>query len=63
MSKPEVFGVIWIDLMLGPLSLRKSSAEEALEASARIRSKADGKVEQVHAVHVEEDSDCLIYLD
>lgn len=63
MNKPEAFGVIWDDLLLGPLSLKKDNAADAIEAAIRIREKGEGKVENVRAVHVRAGSDSLEYLD
>lgn len=58
-TKPEVFGVVWRDLMLGDLSLPKASAAEAIEAARGIRERGAGKVEDVRAVRVPPGSDEL----
>lgn len=63
MDKPEAFGVIWDDIMLGPLSLKKNNATDAIAAAASIRERGVGKVENVRAVRVREGSDELEYLD
>lgn len=62
-DKPEAFGVIWYDLMLGTLSLAKPSAREAIEAARSIRAKGAGKVVNVRAVRVPAGRDTLETLD
>ncbi len=63
MSKREVFAVIWADKMLGHLSLEKPDAESAIASAQSIRTKGEGKVENVRAVHIAEGSDVLVTLD
>lgn len=52
MTKTEVFGVAWTDKMLGPLTLKKGTAQEAIDAANGIKAKGAGKVENVRAVKV-----------
>lgn len=51
-DKPEIFAVVWIDTLLGPLSLHKPDAAAALTAAASIREKGGSKVQHVRAVHI-----------
>lgn len=62
-AKPETFGVIWTDLLLGPLSFPKPNAASAIEAAASMRKKGRGKIKDCHAVRLSENSDTLEYLD
>ncbi|MGX7874401.1 hypothetical protein ACVDG5_018065 [Mesorhizobium sp. ORM6] len=62
MSKAEVFGVIWNDLALGPLTLTKPDKASAIAAAESIRAKGAGKVENVQAVRVAAGSDTIEYL-
>lgn len=61
--REEIFAVIWIDHMLGLLTLRKPDARQALEAAGRIRHDGAGKVRDVHAVRLPAESDDIEYLD
>lgn len=63
MDKPEAFGVIWVDLMLGPLSLKKQNATDAIAAAVSIRERGAGKVEDVRAIRLPEGSNEIEYLD
>lgn len=59
----EVFGVIWIDNMLGPLTLTKPDAKSAIESAKSMREKGADKIKDCHAVHIAQGSDKLVYLD
>lgn len=61
-NKPEVFGVVWVDTMLGPLSLAKASAADAIESARSIRARGADKVRNVRAVHVPAGADTLLDL-
>lgn len=61
--KPEIFAVVWVDRMLGNLTLHKDDRAAAIEAAASIRERGAGKVDHVHAVHIAAGSDSLAYLD
>lgn len=56
-DKVEIFGVVWVDNMLGPLSLTKLNAPSAIEAARGIRERGVDKVRDVRAVHVAAGSD------
>ena len=57
LDKPEVFAVIWVDTLVGPLSLHKSDAQSAIDSA-----KGADKVSHVRAVHVPAGKDILIDL-
>jgi hypothetical protein len=63
MEKKEVFGVVWIDNMLGPLTLRKPTAEAAREAAATMRERGKDMIRDCRAVHIAAGSDKIQYLD
>ena len=63
LNQPEVFGVVWVDNMLGPLTLVKPNAAEAISSARSIRAKGAGKVSNVRAVHVAAGSSTLTELD
>lgn len=62
-EKPEAFGVVWVDLLLGPLTLVKPDADSAIETARKIQAKGADMVRDVRAVHVPAGSDVPIYLD
>lgn len=49
MNAREVFGVVWIDAKLGPLTLGRPDASSAIESARSIRAKGAGKVRDVRA--------------
>lgn len=59
----DIFAVVWIDRLLGLLTLRKPDARQALEAARHIRHHGAGKVRNVHAVRLPAESDDIEYLD
>lgn len=59
----EVFGVIWVDNALGPLTLPKPSASEAIRTAAAMREKGADKIRDCRAVHVAQGSEVIEYLD
>lgn len=63
MSKPEVFGIVWIDNTLGPLSLSKPDARSAIETAKAMRERGADKITQCRAVRVAADSDVLETLE
>lgn len=60
--KPEIFAVIWLDAMLGRLSLHRDSATAAIELAQSIRVRGGDKVAKVRAVHLSSE-DVLTVLD
>lgn len=62
-SKPEVFGVVWVDNMLGPLTLTKPDAASAIAAARSMRLKGADKIRDCRAVRVAADSDVLETLE
>lgn len=48
----DVYAVIWIDLLLGPLHLIKPNAAEAINLAQSIKANGDGTVSNVRAVHL-----------
>jgi len=63
MTKPEVFGVIWIDNMLGPLSLSKPDAQSAIDAARLMRWHGADKIRDCRAVRVAAGTDILETLE
>ena len=63
MEKKEVFGVVWVDNALGPLTLRKPSADEARKAAANMRERGKDLIRDCRAVHIAAGSDAIEYLD
>lgn len=61
--RPEVFGVVWVDLLLGPLTLVKPDAQSAIAAARSMREKGEGKIRDCRAVRVAADSDVLETLE
>lgn len=51
-SKPEIFAVIWVDRMVGPLSLHKPNAASAIALAASMAAKGKDKIDHVRAVHI-----------
>lgn len=62
-EKQEVFGVIWIDNMLGPLSLAKPDAQSAIATARYMRQRGADKIRDCRAVHVAAGSDILETLE
>lgn len=62
-DKPEVFAVIWLDAVLGPLSLPAADAPEAVEKAAGIRARGASLVRDVRAVRIPPGLDTLETLD
>jgi len=60
---PELFGVIWTDNALGPLSLVKPNAADAIASARDIRAKGAGKVSNVRAVRIPAGENRFIDLD
>ena len=63
MRKAEVFGVVWIDNMLGPLVLAKPDANSAIQTAREMRRRGSDKIRDCRAVRVAEGSDHLETLD
>jgi len=63
MTKPEIFAVVWVDRVLGPLTLLEKSAAAAIASAQAMRKRGEGKIDDVRAVHVPENKDSLIVLD
>jgi hypothetical protein len=63
MEKPEVFGVVWIDNMLGPLSLAKPDAQSAINAAREMRHRGADKIRDCRAVRVAAGTDILETLE
>jgi hypothetical protein len=61
--KQEVFGVIWTDKMLGPLTLTKPDAESAIAAACSMRERGADKIDNCRAVRVAAGTDAIQYLD
>ncbi len=59
MNKPEAFGVVWIDCLLGPLSLSKPDRETAIKTALEMRQRGGDKIRDCRAVMVAEGSDTL----
>jgi hypothetical protein len=59
MTKAEVYGVIWIDNMLGPLTLTKPDAQSAISAATSMRERGADKIRDCRAVRVARGSDVL----
>lgn len=59
----EVFGVIWTDNVLGPLTLTKPDAKSAIATAASMREKGKDLIHDCRAVHVAEGSTKIEYLD
>lgn len=47
-----IYGVIWIDNMLGPLTLNRDCAESAINTAQSMVQKGEGKIQNVRAVEV-----------
>lgn len=62
-AKSEVFGVVWVDNMLGPLSLAKPDAQSAIAAARSMRLKGADKIRDCRAVRVAAGSDILETLE
>lgn len=56
---PDIFAVVWIDKMVGPLTLKKPSAEEAVAAAKAMIEKAGDKIEQVRAIKLTADDEII----
>lgn len=56
-----IYGVIWIDNMIGPLTLQKPCAESAINSAQDMVKRGTDKIRSVRAVQVTED-DKLITL-
>lgn len=61
--KPEAFGVVWIDNLLGPLSLSKPDAVSAILAARSMRKRGADKIRDCRAVRVAAGSDTLETLE
>lgn len=59
----EVFGIIWIDNALGPLTLTKPDAASAISTAASMREKAGDKIRECYAVRVPGGSTAIERLD
>lgn len=63
MTKAEVFGVVWIDNMLGPLTLSKPNAQSAIATARDMRKRGADKIRDCRAVRVAAGSDTIEVLD
>lgn len=59
MPKAEIFAVVWMDLMVGPLSLIKPNAEAAVADATAMIAKGVGKIEQVRAIKLTADDEII----
>lgn len=59
---PDVYGVIWFDLLLGELCLSKPTRAEAEALARSILDRGAGKVKDVRLAHVPADSDSAIFI-
>lgn len=49
----DIFAVVWVDRMVGPLHLKKPSAEEAIAAARHMLAHGAGKIEHVRAIRLD----------
>lgn len=63
MQKPEVFGVVWVDNILGPLSLAKLDAQSAIDTARGMRQRGADKIRDCRAVRIAAGTDTLETLE
>lgn len=59
LKEPDIYAVVWVDKMVGPLTLKKPSAEEAVASAKAMIAKGAGKIEQVRAIKLTADNEII----
>lgn len=57
-----IYGIVWLDNLLGPLTLNQPDKESALKTSEDMRIRGAGKISNCRAVEVTSENK-LIYLN
>jgi hypothetical protein len=58
-DKAEVFGVVWVDNVLGPFTLPKPDARSAIAAATAMRERGADKIRHCRAVRIASGSDVM----